>query len=387
MPLTVKHLNADTTFLLTFQPAFPNSPAPSFRFVSPRTPTTPRTPSPTSTASFSILLDPWLTGSTSIIHPKFARSQHRVPPCISSLRDISPPDLVIISQSKSDHCHEATLRQLPGDINSKTRILAHPTAAKVIRRWRHFPPEHIQSLRRYDPRSTHRESTIHRIILPPLSYDGAPGEVTVTLMASPTDITGVHTAIGITYRPPTSTAVLVPFSATPVHLLPPTPPPDSPRSFHSVSMSSYTAPSDRPISLIYSPHGVPYASVIEPYARTHLVAEAALPLDVLFHSFDRVQNWWWLGGTIAAGVPGGAEIARSLLAKYWISAHDEEKEVGGVSTKPVKRKRYATEEAQDLMMAADGGDLHRKEGGKDKSGGNAMDTEMVTLEPGEELHV
>ncbi len=84
-------------------------------------------------------------------------------------------------------------------------------------------------------------------------------------------------------------------------------------------------------------------------------------------------------------MPGGAEIARSLLAKYWISAHDEDKETGGVSTKPVKTKRYARDEAQDLM-AASGREMHGKEDDRERTGG-AMDTEMVALEPGEELHV
>lgn len=270
---------------------------------------------------------------------------------------------MLISQAKPDHCHEGTLCQLPAD-GTKTVILAHPAAAKTIRSWRHFAPEKVQALRRYDHgHDLHRrESTIRRFILPPLSSTGAPGEVTVAFLSDPWDITGLHTALGITYRPPTA---MVLFPATDPSRLPPTPPPDSPRSFHSMSMSSYAAPSDRPISIIYSPHGIPYR-LIRPYASTHLVAEAALPLDALLHSFDRVENPWWLGGNIATGFPGGVDIAYHLLARYWVSAHDEDKEDGGIGTKPVRTRRYDRREAQRLIAARN----RRIEGhGEDRRGG------------------
>ncbi|KAI9758019.1 MAG: hypothetical protein M1815_005296 [Lichina confinis] len=360
MPLAIKQLNADSTFLLTF--TAPPSVDPSPRFLSPRVGATPpATPATTASTAgtFSILLDPWLTGPTKIFHHRFARASHRHPACISSLRDVPEPDLVIVSQAKEDHCNEDTLRQLPAE-GGKSVVLAHPAAAKIIRGWRHFRPEgRVQALARYDHRHpARREATVRRFVLPPSSPSGAPGEVTVALMSDPLDLTGVHTAVGITYRPPSASVVfpaaiattsptLQPSSAT-LFVPPLTPPPDSPRSFHSMAMSSYAAPADRPISVVYSPHGVPYR-LIRPYASTHLVAESALPLDLLLHSFDRVRNLWWLGGTIATGFPGGQEIAHNLLARYWISAHDEVKVVGGISTKPIKTHHYDRHRAQLFM--------------------------------------
>lgn len=80
----------------------------------------------------------------------------------------------------------------------------------------------------------------------------------------------------------------------------------------------------RPISLIFSPHGIQY-SYLASYATSHLVAEAALPLTALLHCMDSISNPWWLGGNICAGVPYGAEIASKLGARLWISAHDGEK--------------------------------------------------------------
>ena len=77
--------------------------------------------------------------------------------------------------------------------------------------------------------------------------------------------------------------------------------------------------------------------------------EAALPLTALLHSFDRVQNPWWLGGNISAGLPGGLEIARNLLARAWISAHDEDKKNSGISVSNVKTRKYSVDEVRAMV--------------------------------------
>jgi len=101
------------------------------------------------------------------------------------------------------------------------------------------------------------------------------------------------------------------------------------------------------MSVIYSPHGITYP-ILVPYVTSHLVSKAALPLTLLMHSFDRVQNPWYLGGNISAGMPGGLGIAQNLLAKCWISAHDEEKESSGVSIKKIVTSKYTVEEVRAL---------------------------------------
>ena len=90
-------------------------------------------------------------------------------------------------------------------------------------------------------------------------------------------------------------------------------------------------------------------SHIHPYATSHLVLAAALPLTLLLHSFDRVQNPWYLGGNISAGLPGGLEIARNLFTKCWISAHDEDKENSGFSVGQVVTRKYSAEEVKRLV--------------------------------------
>ncbi|KAI1750985.1 hypothetical protein F4782DRAFT_507639 [Xylaria castorea] len=435
MALTVKHLNSDASFLLSFEPVIPEAIADS---VIPR--------------PFTILLDPWISGPSTIFHPRISITSHKHPACIASLTELSqPPDLIIISQHKPDHCNEATLRQLPA--RGETLILAEPASARVIKSWRYFDQEKIRIIEQWeDPRMTGRQSVI-RIPVPPLQLGGQEGEVTVAFISQKHDLAGLHGAIGITYRsPPTHdlikqvkflTPPLTPDSyiqhftdaggqvsvTTPTgdtFLLPPTPPmspvsPLSPKSLRSIrSVSTLIAspthclyspsfrpatsrnekvlpPSpyshSRPISLIFSPHGIQY-SYIAPYATSHLVAEAALPLTALLHCMDSISNPWWLGGNICAGVPYGAEIASKLGARLWISAHDGEKDVRGLATGLLKIRRWKDEDIRDALETGfdrspngllKGGDVNGQE--KIRSPRQGACTEILRLDCGEEILV
>ena len=101
------------------------------------------------------------------------------------------------------------------------------------------------------------------------------------------------------------------------------------------------------LSVLYSPHGLTYEPLM-PYASSHLVRHAALPLTALIHGFDRVQNPWWMGGNVNAGLPGGVEIAKNLMAKHWISAHDEEKENSGLAVMKVTMRKYALDDVTEM---------------------------------------
>ena len=393
MSLTVKHLNGDTTFLLTFSPneyAPPSPPELLYR----------QYQQPPGT--FSILIDPWISGPSTMWHPKFLLSKHTSPSCIQNLSHIPEPNVVLISQDKPDHCHEATLRQLD-PTSPITTILAEPAAARKIRNFKFFDPAMVHSLRVY---SDKKPDSIIRFYIPPMVPGGTPGEATISFIPAKIDVAGVHNAIGITYRPPQSSYIPPnPFgpqsasSHSKFHQLPKEPPapqnlpltpPESPEppirqasamshSSHSLShgsgppsstfskhgrsissSSSVTSTtrlhSEKALSVIYSPHGVDY-SLIRPYASSHLVASAALPLTLLLHSFSRVENPWWMGGNIATGVPGGVEIAQNLMAKCWISAHDEEKDSSGLSVMSVKTRKYNTEEAREMLRQQKGNNV------------------------------
>ena len=56
-----------------------------------------------------------------------------------------------------------------------------------------------------------------------------------------------------------------------------------------------------------------------------------------------------MGGNIAAGLPGGVEIAQNLMAKCWISAHDEDKDNSGLSVMSVKTRKYKIEEVREML--------------------------------------
>ena len=79
------------------------------------------------------------------------------------------------------------------------------------------------------------------------------------------------------------------------------------------------------------------------------MSQAALPLTLLLHSFDRVQNRWYLGGNISAGVPGGLAIAQGLAARCWISAHDEDNDSSGWSVVKIVKSKYGAREVQEML--------------------------------------
>ncbi|MCJ1387065.1 hypothetical protein MMC17_010194 [Xylographa soralifera] len=371
MTLSVRHLNGDATFLLTF---------------SPKEDTRNSTGYSTTANHFSILLDPWLSGDSTIYHRKFALAKHTVPCSIDHLSEIPPPNVVLISQEKSDHCHEETLRQLEPSLRHTT-ILAQPTAAKKIRGWKYFNPSKVLALPIYSER---RPDSVLRFCLPCQVPGGIPGEVTIAFINAKLDMTGLHNAIALTYRPPSVVPSFEPTTAFYNHdfglseldlplqgspfleQMPPTPP-ESPRSTTEfspplspragsffpatttssissavTSISAYSPSRPKTMSVLYSPHGIAYSNIL-PYARNHLVPNAALPLTLLLHAFDRVQNVWYLGGNISTGMQGGLELAQSLLARYWISAHDEDKESSGFSIKNCVTRKHTLDEVKTLV--------------------------------------
>ncbi|KLJ06339.1 hypothetical protein EMPG_10253 [Blastomyces silverae] len=330
MSLTVKHLNADSTFLITLRPdngdlicrASKQSPA------------------------FTILVDPWLSGRTVIGHRWFASAEHSVESCINHLSQLDQePDLVIISQAKPDHCHEPTLRQIPSN-SARTTIVAEPKAANAVRKFKHFQ-DHTKIVSIPEYNSTRPQSVL-RFRIEPLTDKGVAGEVTVALLPA-RDMAGVHNAIGITYQAPTAGLSS-----------------GSPGSPGSASASTARPETQHPpslaqegvVSILYSPHGIPYNASLDEYASKHLHIDTKTPnartLTLLIHSFTSVQSPWYLGGNIIAGASGGGvALAKKLRAECWIGAHDGEKINGGVIMKFLKSERGMVGDI--VRMVRDGG--------------------------------
>ncbi|KAL0936504.1 uncharacterized protein CTRU02_208719 [Colletotrichum truncatum] len=396
MALTVKQLNADASFLLTFEPIVPES----IPGVAPR--------------PFRILLDPWITGPSTIFHSKLSITTHKETPCVCSLQQLPEPDLVIISQHKSDHCNEVTLKQLPAS-GTRTLILAEPSAAKVIRSWKHFEKDKVHTIPRWEDHQVTGRQSVIRVKVPPFIPGGEFGEVSVAFIPQRRDLKGLHAAIGITYRPPPTwprfTHLLTPpdtpvsqhhnsqlslsqsptaarTKAEPTYISLPTPPETpSTQSLRSVrsatSIPPTTDPRDRAISVLFSPHGISY-HCLRQYTSSHLATEAALPLTALLHCFDTVSNPWWLGGNISAGMPTGQETAMALGAKAWISTHDGDKDVRGLATRMLRTRKYAQKEVADVVspVSKSSSRVNREKAGSEGSG---KSTDVLVLGVGEEV--
>ncbi|KAK3706803.1 hypothetical protein LTR37_012481 [Vermiconidia calcicola] len=338
MALTIQQLNADTTYVLTFSP--------------------PNTSCHRPTASYTVLVDPWLSGPSSILHPSFQISRHTSEPAISSLAEIADEiNLIIISQDKPDHCHRETLCSLPKDSN--VDILATPAAAKKIRSWKDFAgAQRVRVLPAYN--ASHPLNTVIKIPLPACSNSNTPGEVTIANIATKLDITGLHNAVGITYQPlralhepPTHRKDGGSRKANTDSNLSDTREGDEPlesRTDSGIGSSSSSAckSQDRILSVIYTPHGV-YPRVLEPYINSYLRPLNALPVSALFHSINTEENPQLLGGRVAAGAPRGLELVKVTGAEHWIGAHDEVKDNRGVATTWIKSRKYDEKEVREML--------------------------------------
>lgn len=56
-----------------------------------------------------------------------------------------------------------------------------------------------------------------------------------------------------------------------------------------------------------------------------------------------------MGGNINSGLPGGVEIAKNLMARCWISAHDEEKDNTGLSVMKVVTRKHHIDEVRSMV--------------------------------------
>ena len=79
-----------------------------------------------------------------------------------------------------------------------------------------------------------------------------------------------------------------------------------------------------------------------------------------------------MGGNVNAGLPGGVEIVKNLMARCWIGAHDEDKENSGVSVLKIRMKKYSPGEVRELVS-------------REWSGGGGGGCDVRTLDCGEEL--
>ena len=62
------------------------------------------------------------------------------------------------------------------------------------------------------------------------------------------------------------------------------------------------------------------------------------------------------------GATGGAQIARALMARCWLSAHDEPKDDRGFSVKQLKIRRLGADEVRKSLWDGEDGQWFKKTG-------------------------
>ncbi|TDZ24494.1 hypothetical protein Cob_v003287 [Colletotrichum orbiculare MAFF 240422] len=222
------HLNADTTWLIQL-PYPPSEEAPSGR------------------KRFNILLDPWLQGPQSDVASWFSTQWHAVEPSVGTMaelnsilaglesgskgtRETDHPyiDAVAISHEFTDHCHQATLEELP----ASTPVFATEKAADLIRSWNHF--EDVTTTPGFSSSTASWKSA--------LSIAGLPSWVGIGRVITAGNALYYHSAVLIAFE------------------------------------------IDKPEAIIYSPHGIQSSDLT-------CVKDSGLSTLALLHGLDDVRIW------------------------------------------------------------------------------------------------
>lgn len=286
-PLLV-HLNADTTWLV--QLPYPASVKP-----------------PPGRTHFNVLLDPWLSGPQSDVASWFSKQWHAVASSVGSvevlntaLREVegrgvvgprhcgSLVDLVIISHEFTDHCHRATMLELP----QTTPVFATEVAAELARSWRYF--DRVFTL----PVLT---KGVHWSRL--ASIGSLPGWIGIGRLESAGNVLYYHSAVLLSF---------------------------------DINYRADTVPHRAGEAIIYSPHGIDSLDL------SH-VSSSGVQTLALLHGLQDVRIW--ATKQLNLGALNGVRAMRVSRAKYWIATHDEDKKAGGLIAPFLMRTKYSFEDA------------------------------------------
>ncbi|KAJ6615602.1 hypothetical protein B0H10DRAFT_1801214 [Mycena sp. CBHHK59/15] len=325
---TLKHLNEDTSWLLGI-------------------------PNPAGGAPFNILIDPWLTGPQTDFFRLFSTQWHVVPSCAQRVADIGTPiHAVVISHEWTDHCHKATLLEVPPSVP----VFAADKAATIIRGWKHFAT--VYTIPYLTAGASWRVGCAD--VLPP--------HVSIARVTSAgTDFAYYHAAVCIAFARGEGKAGEDQAS------------PDAENG----------GANDTATAVIYTPHGIRSDSL-------HALPDAGIArVLALLHGLHEVTNPkaacasvpLLLGGALNLGAPNGLKLARALRPAYWLGTHDEAKRGAGLVSRVLKRRVWTVEEAREEAKRVDGGDKGGGGKGNGKGSGSegGTDVECVELRSGEKI--
>ncbi|KEF56754.1 uncharacterized protein A1O9_06944 [Exophiala aquamarina CBS 119918] len=290
------HLNTDTSWLLSV-------------------PYLHRVPVPGQRSRYNILIDPWLRGPQEDVAGWFSKQWHAVESNVGSIYELedllraaediehqgsrvsdsaiesSYIDAVVVSHEFTDHCHKATLHEVPPNVP----VFASGKAARLIRSWNHFSivVEMPTFSRGQDWRTT---ST------PPL-----PDSLGISRIVTNSDALYYHSAVLICMSDPESTAGAAE-------------------------------------AVIYTPHGLATTAVI-----TITTADPPVDALALLHGLHDVSIAW--GMQLNLGAVNAIKAQQLLNAKFWIGTHDEDKNKSGFIAPLLRRKALTVPEAFAQVQA------------------------------------
>ena len=289
------HLNADTSWLLSL--AYPsNAEIPAGR------------------ARFNILIDPWFTGSQSDVASWFSTQYHAIKASIQSVaeingilfeaetallqgqqNDVKPlifyVDAVVISHEFTDHCHKATLLELP----KSTPVFSTTKAVQLIRSWNYFHTV-------VDVPSMSKTADWRTTSVPPL-----PPWLGISRLITQGNSLYYHSAIIICI----------------------------PRQPTQDDQDSTSTPAE---AIIYTPHGVESSTFSE-------LTSATPPIQTLafLHGLHDVSIT--LTKQLNLGAHNAFKAQKLLKPKYWVGTHDEVKRGLGLIGPLLRRKQWTIEDA------------------------------------------
>ncbi|KXJ88208.1 hypothetical protein Micbo1qcDRAFT_111143, partial [Microdochium bolleyi] len=321
-PLLV-HLNGDTTWLL--QLPVPPSPSTS------ATTTTTR-------SHFNVLLDPWLQGPQSDVASWFSTQWHIVAPTVKTIAELqnilrqlehddndgnnddktsSYIDAVTISHEFTDHCHEATLRELP----ATTPVFATDKAAALIRSWKHFDtvvttPDYSITSSVSSSDGTAAAAALgdwHNV----LSVKPLPPWLGIGRVVTPGNSLYYHSAVMIVFDRAS---------------------PSTPRTTNTTSPTALPLSPPPPAeAVLYSPHGIKASDL------AGIASHPAIDTLALLHGLHDVRIW--MTKQLNLGAHNGLEAVRACGARYWVATHDEVKSGGGFIAPLLRRVQYTVADA------------------------------------------
>ena len=274
------HLNADTTWLVSY-------PYPDGALVAPNR------------KRFNILTDPWLQGSQSDYYAWFSTQTHALKSSVQTISElegilreaedvdgtietakkpnddehqgasVSYVDAVIISHEFTDHCHEATLKEL----HPSVPIFATTKAAELIRSWNYFKSVH--DIDPFEPTTDWRKT----------STSPLPPWLGISRLITGSDALYYHSAV--------------------------------------IICSQSSSNPDAAEAIIYTPHGVESGSF-------STIASAKPPVNTLalLHGLHDISLKKMK--QLNLGAHNALKAQRILQSKYWIGTHDEIKHGGGI---------------------------------------------------------